>query len=217
MRCSWQLRPTRIWQAPARDPETKGVVERANGFLQTSFMPGRTFIDPVDFDTQLATWLPRANTRLVRATGSTPAAPLAADRAAIRALPPVEPRVGWSGQVRLGRDYYVRVCGNDYSVCPSVIGRLVDISCDLQRVQVRCAEQLVADHTRSWARALTVTDPAHVVIAKGLRSGLHGTHPSHRAGACAAAGWGGRGPPGPGPLRHRLRPPALRSCRARQR
>ena len=160
---------TRIWQAPARDPETKGVVERANGFLQTSFMPGRTFTDPVDFNTQLAAWLPRANSRLVRATGSTPAALLEADRAAMRALPPVAPRVGWSGQVRLGRDYYVRVCGNDYSVCPSVIGRLVDISCDLQRVQVRCAGQLVADHPRSWARALTVTDAAHVVTAKGLR------------------------------------------------
>ena len=160
---------TRIWQAPARDPETKGVVERANGFLQTSFMPGRTFTDPVDFNTQLASWLPRANTRLVRATGSTPAALLEADRAAMRTLPPVAPRVGWTGQVRLGRDYYVRVCGNDYSVCPTVIGRLVDISCDLQRVQVRCAGQLVADHTRSWARALTVTDAAHVVTAKGLR------------------------------------------------
>ena len=160
---------TRVWQAPARDPETKGVVERANGFLQTSFMPGRTFTDPVDFNTQLAMWLPRANSRLVRATGSTPAVLVEADRAAMRTLPPVAPRVGWSGQVRLGRDYYVRVCGNDYSVCPSVIGRMVDISCDLQRVQVHCAGQLVADHTRSWARALTVTDAAHVVTAKGLR------------------------------------------------
>ncbi len=160
---------TRIWQAPARDPETKGVVERANGYLQTSFMPGRAFTDPADFNTQLAAWLPRANTRLVRATGSSPAALLAADRSAMGALPPVAPRVGWSGQVRLGRDYYVRACGNDYSVCPSVIGRMVDITCDLERVQVRCAGQLVADHARSWARTLTVTDTAHVLTAKGLR------------------------------------------------
>jgi hypothetical protein len=139
---------TRIWQAPARDPETKGIVERANGYLQTSFLPGRAFTDPVDFNTQLAAWLPRANSRLVPATGSTPAALLAADRAAMGALPPVAPRVGWSGKVRLGRDYYVRVCGNDYSVCPSVIGRMLDITCDLERVQVDCAGQLVADHAR---------------------------------------------------------------------
>lgn len=31
---------TRIYQTAARDPEAKGMVERANGFLQTSFMPG---------------------------------------------------------------------------------------------------------------------------------------------------------------------------------
>jgi len=160
---------TRIWQAPARDPETKGVVERANGYLQTSFLPGRAFTDPADFNTQLATWLPRANSRLVRATGSSPAALVAVDRAGMAVLPPVAPRVGWSGQVRLGRDYYVRACGNDYSVCPSVIGRMVDITCDLERVQVRCAGQLVADHARSWARTLTVTDIEHVLTAKGLR------------------------------------------------
>ena len=75
---------------------------------------------------------------------------LTADRAAMTVLPPVAPRVGWTGQVRLGRDYYVRVAGNDYSVCPSVIGRMVELTCDLDRVQARCAGQLVADHPRSW-------------------------------------------------------------------
>ena len=160
---------TRIWQAPARDPETKGVVERANGYLQTSFMPGRTFTGPADFNTQLCGWLPRANQRQVRATGHAPVALLAADRAAMTALPPVAPRVGWTAQVRLGRDYYVRVAGNDYSVCPSAIGRMVELTCDLERVQARCAGQVVADHPRCWARALTITDPAHVATAKGLR------------------------------------------------
>ena len=30
-------------------PERKGVVERANGYLETSFMPGRDFSSPEDF------------------------------------------------------------------------------------------------------------------------------------------------------------------------
>ncbi|MCZ2813947.1 hypothetical protein O2W15_21155 [Modestobacter sp. VKM Ac-2979] len=51
------------------------------------------------------------------------------------ALPPVPPQVAWRTQVRLGRDYYVRVAGNDYSVDPTIIGRMVDISCDLDRVR----------------------------------------------------------------------------------
>jgi hypothetical protein len=39
------------------DAEAKGVVERANGYLETSFLPGRRFEDPHDFNRQLEGWL----------------------------------------------------------------------------------------------------------------------------------------------------------------
>lgn len=39
------------------DPESKGVVERRNGFFETSFMPGRDFASPGDFNTQFVEWL----------------------------------------------------------------------------------------------------------------------------------------------------------------
>ena len=41
-----------IWviQCRPRDPEAKGLVERANGYLETSFVPGRVFASPADFD-----------------------------------------------------------------------------------------------------------------------------------------------------------------------
>jgi hypothetical protein len=38
------------------DLESKGVVERRNGFFETSFMPGRDFASPADFNTQFADW-----------------------------------------------------------------------------------------------------------------------------------------------------------------
>jgi len=38
-------------------PERKGVVERANGYLETSFMPGRHFTGRDDFNGQLGEWL----------------------------------------------------------------------------------------------------------------------------------------------------------------
>jgi len=79
---------TRIHQVPPRDPESKGVVERANGFLETSFMPGRTFTGPADYNDQLAQWLPRANSRLLRRTGEQPGLRVAADVAAMKRLPP---------------------------------------------------------------------------------------------------------------------------------
>jgi len=74
---------TRIYQTAARDPEAKGIVERANGFLETSFMPGREFDSPVDYNTQLAGWVPHANARVLRRTGEQPGVRVAADVAAM--------------------------------------------------------------------------------------------------------------------------------------
>jgi len=161
---------TRIYQTAPGDPEAKGVVERANGFLQTSFMPGRTFTDPADYNTQLAGWLPKANSRLLRRTGCQPGVRVVTDTAAMGVLPPVAPAVGTSMRVRLGRDYYVRIAGNDYSVNPTVIGRFVDVHAGLTQVVVSCAGTVVGTHVRCWASRQTITDPTHVEVAAGLRT-----------------------------------------------
>ena len=161
---------TRVVLAPPRDPEFKGMTERNNGFLETSFLPGRQFVSPTDFNTQLADWLPVANSRIVRSLSGRPIEVLDRDLAAMTALPPHPPATGLQTRVRLGRDYYVRVDGNDYSVDPRMIGRLVDVTATLTRVIVVCDGTAVADHERSWATSAVVTDPAHVMTAKGLRS-----------------------------------------------
>lgn len=160
---------TRIVLLKPRDPETKGVVERRNGWFETSFMPGREFASAVDFNTQFGDWIETKNARVVRTINARPTDRLAADRAAMLALPPVSPMVGWVSQVRLGRDYYVRIASNDYSVDPAWIGRMVDVHADLDRIQVRHAGRLIAEHPRVWARGLTITDPAHVQAAARLR------------------------------------------------
>ena len=97
-------------------------------------MPGREFDSPGDYNMQLAGWLPQANARVLRRTGAQPGVRVGADVAAMGALPPVAPSLGSSERVRLGRDYYVRIAGNDYSVDPSVIGRFVDIHAGLETV-----------------------------------------------------------------------------------
>jgi len=171
---------TRIRLLPPRDPESKGVVERTNGFLETSFLPGRSFSCPHDFNDQLAEWLPVANRRLVRATGARPVEALEVDRAAMTALPPIAPAVGLRARMRLGRDYYVRLDGNDYSVDPRLIGRLVDVQASPTQVAVVHDGRDVAVHSRCWARHVTVTEAEHVRIAAELRS-------EHRLQAVEAA------------------------------
>ncbi len=160
---------TRIVQLRPFDPESKGIVERANGYLETSFLPGRTFASPADFNTQLMAWLPVANSRVVRRVGGRPDELIGLDRAAMLALPPIPPTVGIATQVRLPRDYYVRVGGNDYSVDPQMIARIVTVHADLNAVTVTCDGRVVATHRRCWATGQTITDPAHVVTARRLR------------------------------------------------
>ena len=152
-----------------RDPESKGIVERRNGWFETSFMPGRSFASPADFNQQFTGWLDGANQKVVRTTGARPVDLLETDRASMLTLPPVPPVVGWRKQVRLGRDYYVRIAANDYSVGPTWIGRMVDAHADLDRIQVRLDGRLIAEHPRVWARGVTITDTAHVETAKRLR------------------------------------------------
>ncbi|MEO8698048.1 MAG: IS21 family transposase [Acidimicrobiales bacterium] len=160
---------TRVQQLKPYDPESKGVVERRNGFFETSFLPGRSFDSPADFNAQFGDWLERANGRLVRTIKARPIDLLEVDRGAMVGLPPIPPSLGWAREIRLGRDYYLRVDTNDYSVDPNAIGRLVSITADLARVQVRLDGRLVADHRRHWARHATITDPAHLAVAGVLR------------------------------------------------
>jgi hypothetical protein len=84
-------------------------------------------------------------------------------------LPPEAPAAGWRSSLRLPRDHYVRLDGNDYSVHPAAVGRRVELAADLDRVRAFCDGRLVADHARCWARHQTLSDPAHVAAAAHAR------------------------------------------------
>jgi transposase len=151
------------------DPEAKGLIERAHDYLERSFLPGRAFTGPADFNAQLAAWLAVVNTRPRRALGCSPAERIGADKAAMLGLPPVAPETGWRLWTRLARDHYVRLDSNDYSVHPAVIGRRIEVTADLGRVRALCEGQVVADHERIWAWHQSISDPAHLAAARALR------------------------------------------------
>ena len=159
----------KIVQCKPGDPESKGLVERANGYLETSFLPGRSFTSPADFNTQLIDWLRRANQRQHRRLGCRPVDRWAADRTAMLELPPVAPVTGWRLTTRLPRDHYVRLDSNDYSVHPSAVGRRVQVVADLEEVVVTCDGAEIARHARCWADHQSITDPDHSAAAAALR------------------------------------------------
>jgi transposase len=162
---------TGVYVCKPADPEAKGMLERLHDYLERSFLPGRTFTGPDDFNTQLDQFMGRANARRMRVLGCSPNDRVAADRAAMLPLPPVPPEVGWHKSLRLPRDHYVRLDSNDYSVHPAMVGRRVEVHADLTRVWATCEGVIVADHARVWAKHQTITDFEHSVAAKLLRHG----------------------------------------------
>ena len=177
---------TEVKLLKSRDPESKGMVERRNRFFRSSFMPGRVFASPQDFNEQMAAWLPVANSRHSRSRRARPIDLIEQDRAGMRPLSPVAPDVLFRNTVRLPRDYYVRVHSNDYSVTPGLIGRLVDVTADLEQIHVSHNGVTVTSHDRAWARQLTVTNPDHVAQAAVLRAQFQTLHRNQRPQARVA-------------------------------
>jgi transposase len=98
---------TKVVVLKPREPEHKGIIERAHDYLERSFLPGRTFSGPGDFNHQLQKWLQIVNGRTRRVLGCASTDRIGADRQAMLVLPPMPPEVGWRGTTRLARDHYV--------------------------------------------------------------------------------------------------------------
>lgn len=152
-------------------PERKGCVERANGYLQTSFMPGRRFAGRDDFNTQLGDWLEsKANVRVHSGLRCRPSERIDEDLAAMIALPPVLPDMDCHRDLRLPADHWVRHQTNDYSVHPKAVGRRVHLTVGDDSVVVTLGTEVVARHERVLASHVTVTDPAHDKAREAARA-----------------------------------------------
>jgi len=152
------------------DPEAKGLVERANGYLETSFLPGRRFEDVADFNRQLVGWLRRANQRIHGTTRVRPADAIWEDRGAMLAFPPVLPDPSWRFSTRLPRDHYVRVDTNDYSVNPRFVGRRIEVRVSLDEVIVTCDGTEISRHRRCLAGHQSLLIPEHARILRAMRA-----------------------------------------------
>lgn len=152
------------------DPEAKGLVERANGYFETSFLPGRRFEDIADFNRQLSGWLVKANNRIHATTKVRPREAMAEDRGSMLGFPPVLPDTALRWSTRLPRDHYVRVDANDYSVNPRFVGRRIEVRVNLDTVVVTCDGTEVARHQRILAAHQAILAPDHARILRVMRA-----------------------------------------------
>lgn len=148
-------------------PESKGQVERTNGYQETSFLPLREFANIDDMQNQHDDWaINVAWRRHHRRVGGRVMDALAAERGYLHALPEPLPDLDLRTEVRVQKDGFVRVRDVDYSVPPGLAGRRVQVRIAPREVVVHLEGREIARHRRSFAPADVVIDPRH---ARGLR------------------------------------------------
>lgn len=156
------------------DPQAKGVVERLQGFIETSFEPGRRFANHLDFQDQLDGWFDaRANRRVHRTLRRRPVDLLGEEHEVLRALPQRPPDTQRRWVLRVSPDPHVRVDTNDYSLDPAFVGRRVEMRVDQRHVAAVALDtgELVCHHQRCFARHRTITALEHARALKTQRRG----------------------------------------------
>jgi hypothetical protein len=105
-----------IW--PAADRRPRGIIERSHDYLERSFLPGRTFASPADFnDCSPPGWRSSTPTRGGH-WGCAPADRIGADGAAMLALPPCQ-RLSRSRSCSTGRDVRPTGHGSNVTLTPA--------------------------------------------------------------------------------------------------
>ena len=160
------------WICERGDPQAKGVVERLQGYVETSFEPGRCFASPRHFQDELDRWFDaRANVRHHRGLRCRPVDRLPEERQAMAALPGAPPDSDRRSVLRVPPDPYVRVDRNDYSLDPRLVGRRVELRVSQAEVRAVALDtgELCARHPRSFAGHRTITALDHARALRDLR------------------------------------------------
>jgi hypothetical protein len=148
---------------PPRSPQSKGSVERTNGYLETSFLPLRRFEDLADLQGQHDDWAEGvAWPRHLRRLGGRVSEALAVERVELAPLPDPLPAVDRRLEVRASRDGFARVAGVDYSLPPGYGLRRLQARLTLHELTVFCEGREIARHRRSYVPCDVVRDDEHM-------------------------------------------------------
>lgn len=151
----------------ARSPEKKGQVERTIGYLETSFLPLRSFTDIVDLQLQHDRWAKEvAYQRRPRRLGGKVVDAFSVERGFLHPLPDRFPDTDRRTEVRVTKDGFCRVGDVDYSVPPGYGGRRLSVQSSWTQVVIFSEGKEIARHRRSFVPADVVLSGEH---ARALR------------------------------------------------
>ncbi len=142
----------------------KGRVERAVGYLRTSFFAARSFRNIDDLNRQLDQWLVEVSDqrRCPEDKRRTIAEVFAEEQPRLLAAPsnpfPADERV----EVHAGKTPYVRFDRNDYSIPHTHVRKTLLVVASLDTVRVLDGTECLASHPRCWGVGKQIENPAHV-------------------------------------------------------
>jgi hypothetical protein len=145
------------------DKDRSGRVERPFHYIENNFYVGRTFSDRPDLNRQLLAWCDKVNARPKEVLhNAKPIELFAAERPALKPLPPYVPEV-YALHVRtVDVEGYVSLHCNRYSTETELIGREVEVRETKDRVKIVFRHRVVTEHERAEdATGLRITLPAH--------------------------------------------------------
>ena len=148
--------------APARGNE-KGIVERTIRYVRDNFFAARPLSSLGRLNQEARIWL--ENVALDRKWPDDDRRKVAdvfeLEKTKLRPLPNDDFPAYDRQAVRIGKSPWVRFDLNDYSVPPRHVRRAAIVLADHQRVRVVVEGTLVAEHSRSFGRRVSVEDPEH--------------------------------------------------------
>jgi transposase len=154
----FQVRPCTV-----RRPQEKGRVERAVGYVKSSFLNGLDLSRVALIHPAVRHWLDTvANVRLHGETHATPRDRFAEEKAHMLALPPHPYDVGVSQPVVASLRFRVTLDTNRYSVPFQYAGKRLVLRRYPDRVALYNDHQLIAEHPRSYDRHQDFEHPDHV-------------------------------------------------------
>ncbi len=172
---------------PARGNE-KGRVERAIGYVRTSFFEARHFRSLADLNTQAREWRDRVAhaRRWVQDDRRTIAEVFAEERDRLLSRPAHPFESDLVRATHSGKTPYVRFDLNDYSIPPETVGKTLTLVASDSLVRLFDGNREVARHPRSWDRHEVVENPAHVqALVESKRQAAHSVSPDRLRAAVA--------------------------------
>lgn len=143
--------------------QTKGKVESGVKYVKRNFLPGRVFVDIVDFTEQLVEW--NATVADTRVHGTTHEVPLVRFERERPQLLPTHRQPSFLTEARVSRlvarDWLVSFRSNRYSVPCGLVGQPVEVQARAGVVYIYHRDRLVAEHPLCDGRHALAIEPAH--------------------------------------------------------